>query len=127
VPSGPPRVTTPTPIGGIPPAPSVTPTPEVTATPEVAQIQPTDTPTLQAPSATPTPSPTAQRLAAVPKETSRPLLDVSAARSTSVPSTAASRNRAPDSRLALYLGAGTLVAAAILGALALLIWLRRAR
>lgn len=127
------QVTTPTPIGGIPPAPPATPIPEVTATPEGAQIQPTDTPTAvetptsQPPQQTPPASPTAQGPSAGPKETSQPLLDASAAQVTPLPPSEAPRNNAPSSRLVLLLGAGTLAAAVILGALALIIWRRSAR
>lgn len=131
--SGSPLVTTPTPVGGVPPAPSDPPSPEATATPEGGQIQLTDTPTvaeaptLQTLQQTPNPSPPTQQLAAAPKEFSQPLLDVSAARATSAPPVQAPRNSVANPRVVLLLGISTLAAAAILGALALLIWRRRAR
>jgi hypothetical protein len=74
-----------------------------------------------------TPSPTTQRLAAAPKGTSQPLLDASAAQLTPAPSSEAPQGSASNSRLALLLGGGALLAAAILGALALVVWRRRAR
>jgi hypothetical protein len=127
-------VTTPTPVGGAAPTiEAMPPTPAVTATPESEQIQPTasptatETPTQQVMQETLTPSPTAQRLAAALKETSQPLLDASAIQITPEPSTGAPQNTTPNSRLALLLGGGALLAAAILGALALLIWRWRAR
>jgi hypothetical protein len=125
-----PLVTTPTPVGGIAPtveAPS--PTSEVTGTPEDGMLQPTvsvtDTvmPTLPSPSETPILSPTVQQLAAAPKETSQPLLDVSATRLAPAPP----QHRAPNPQLGLLLGGGALVAAAVLGAVVLLIWRRRVR
>ena len=127
-------VTTPTPAGGVAPTiEPVPPTSAVTATPESGQIQPTasptvtETPTRQAAPETLGSSPTAQRLAATPKETSQPLLDASAAQFTPAPSAEAPPGNAPNSHLALLLGGGALMAAALLGALALLIWRLRAR
>jgi hypothetical protein len=125
-----PLVTTPTPVGGI--APTVeapTSTSEVTGTPEDGLIQPTvsvtDTvmPTLLSPPETPIPSPTVQQLAAARKETSRPLLDASPTR----PAPAPPQHSAPNIQVGLLLGGGALVAAAVLGAVVLLIWRRRVR
>jgi len=129
-----PLVTTPTPPGGAAPTVELAPpTPTVTDTPEGGQIQPaasptvTETPAQQAVQETLTPSPTTQRLAAAPKGTSQPLLDASAAQLTPAPSSEAPQGSASNSRLALLLGGGALLAAAILGALALVVWRRRAR
>ena len=132
--AGSPQVTTPTPIGGVAPTAAAAATvPEVTATLEARQIQPTAsptvvaTPTLQPTQPAPTPSPTTRRSAATPKETSQPLLDASARQITPAPAPEASRNNAVNPRLALLLGISALAAAAILGALCLLIWRRRIR
>jgi hypothetical protein len=130
---GSPLVTTPTPIGGIPPAPPATLSPEVTATSEDQQIQQTDTPTvttaptLQPSQQSPTPLPSPQPIAAAPKETSQPLLDAAAAQTPPAPPAETRRNNTASSRLALLLGASALAAAAILGAVVLLIWRRRSR
>jgi hypothetical protein len=126
-------VTTPTPVGGVPAPAAPASAPEVTATPEGGEPEPAagpaavETPILQLTPPAPTPSPTAQQVAAAPKETSQPLLDASATQSTSAPTAETPPNNGPDSRLALLLGIGALAAAAILGALALLIWRRRSR
>jgi hypothetical protein len=128
-----PLVTTPTPLGGASAtiaASSATPT--VTPTPEGAQVQPTvvatstQTPTVAAAQNTTTPSPTLQRVAAAPAGTSQPLLNALATQPAPAPFTQAPQNNAPNSRLVLFLGGGALVAAAALGALALLIWRWRA-
>jgi hypothetical protein len=121
-----PLVTTPTPVGGTVP----TPTLSVTTTQEPEPVQPTATatateiltlPTVQE---TPAPAPTLQKLVAAPRQTSQPLLDASAAQFTPAPVSEASNNT-PSSRLVLFLGGGALMAAAALGALAVLIWRRR--
>jgi hypothetical protein len=129
-----PLVTTPTPVGGIAPtvgAPTLSP--EVTDTPEGGLPQPTvgvtDTvmPSLPSAQETPIQLPTVQQLAAAHKETSQPLLDASATRLAPAPNSKAAQHRPPNSQFGLLVGGGTLVAAALLGAVLLLIWRRRAR
>jgi hypothetical protein len=128
-----PLVTTPTPLGGaVPTSAAATPTPVVTTTPEPEPIRPTVTatsteiPPLPAAQETPAPSPSPRSLGAAPEQTSQPLLDVSAAPLTPAPVAETPENSAPSPRLVLFLGGGALVAAAALGALAVLIWRRRA-
>jgi hypothetical protein len=119
-------VTTPTPVGGVPLAEAPTPTPEVTVTPEGGPAG-VSTPDLEPTPPAPTSSPTPRRIAAAPKETSQPLLDASATQSVSAAVTETPQDNGANSRLALLLGTGALAAAAILGALGLLIWRRRGR
>lgn len=123
-----PLVTTPTPVGGIAPtAEAPTPTSDVMGTPEDGLLRPTvsvtDTvmPTLPSPPERPILSPTVQQLAAARKETSQPLLDASATRLAPAPP----QHSAPNVQSGLLLGGGALVAAAVLGAVVLLIWRRR--